>query len=75
MLDYLDELKIADETIVIYTTDNGQHFNGWPDGDNTPFRGEKNTNWKGGYRVSAGIRWPGVIPEGQKTIEMAAHLD
>ena len=75
LLDTLDELEIADNTIVVYTTDNGPHFNGWPDGGNTPFRGEKNTNWEGGYRVPAGVRWPGVIPEGQKTIEMAAHLD
>ncbi|MEP5089484.1 MAG: arylsulfatase [Paracoccaceae bacterium] len=75
MLDLLDELDIADNTIVIYSTDNGPHFNAWPDGGNTPFRGEKNTNWEGGYRVPAGVRWPGKIPEGQKTIEMAAHLD
>ena len=75
LLDVLDEMGIADNTLVIYTTDNGPHFNAWPDGGNTPFRGEKNTNWEGGYRVPAGVRWPGVIPEGQKTIEMAAHLD
>jgi arylsulfatase len=75
LLDLLDELGIADNTMVIYTTDNGPNFNTWPDGGNTPFRGEKNTNWEGGYRVPAGVRWPGVIPKGQKTIEMAAHLD
>ncbi|WP_395175645.1 arylsulfatase [Roseibium alexandrii] len=75
LLDVLDELGIAENTMVVYTTDNGPHFNAWPDGGNTPFRGEKNTNWEGGYRVPAGVRWPGVIPEGQKTIEMTAHLD
>ena len=62
LLDKLDELGIADNTIVIYTTDNGAETFTWPDGGTTPFRGEKNTNWEGGYRVPALIRWPGQVP-------------
>ena len=58
----LDELGIADNTIVIYTTDNGAETFSWPDGGTTVFRGEKNTNWEGGYRVPALIRWPGPVP-------------
>ena len=61
LLDRLDELGIADNTIVIYTTDNGAETFSWPDGGTTPFRGEKNTNWEGGYRVPALIRWPGPV--------------
>ena len=64
LLDKLDQLGIADDTIVIYTTDNGPHYNMWPDGAITPFRGEKNTNWEGGFRVPAMVRWPGKIPAG-----------
>jgi arylsulfatase len=64
LLDKLDELGIADNTIVIYTTDNGAEAMSWPDGGTTPFRGEKNTNWEGGYRVPALIKWPGVIEPG-----------
>lgn len=64
LLKMLDDLKIADNTIVIYTTDNGPHFNMWPDGGITPFRGEKNTNWEGGYRVPCVMRWPGKIEGG-----------
>ncbi len=75
LLDTLDELGIADNTIVVYTTDNGPHFNAWPDGGNTPFRGEKNTNWEGGYRVPAAVRWPARIAPGGVSIELAAHLD
>lgn len=59
LLDYLDELGITDNTIVVYTTDNGPHLNQWPDAAMTPFRGEKNTNWEGGYRVPMLARWPG----------------
>ena len=55
----LDELGIADNTIVFYSTDNGPHTNTWPDAAMTPFRGEKNTNWEGGWRVPAMVRWPG----------------
>ena len=64
MLDKLDELGIADDTIVMYSTDNGPHYNAWPDGGITPFRSEKNTNWEGAYRVPAFYRWPGHIPAG-----------
>ena len=62
LLKKLDDLGIANNTIVIYTTDNGAETFSWPDGGTTPFRGEKNTNWEGGYRVPAMIRWPGVVP-------------
>ena len=64
ILDKIDELGIADNTIVIYTTDNGPHQNTWPDAGTTPFRSEKNTNWEGAYRVPALIRWPGQIEPG-----------
>jgi arylsulfatase A-like enzyme len=63
-LDLLDELGIADKTLVHYSTDNGPHYNTWPDAAATPFFGEKNTNWEGGWRVPALMRWPGVIPAG-----------
>jgi arylsulfatase A-like enzyme len=62
LLKKLDDLGIADNTIVIYTTDNGAETFSWPDGGTTPFRGEKNSNWEGGYRVPAMIRWPGLVP-------------
>ena len=61
LLKKLDDLGIADNTIVIYTTDNGAETFSWPDGGTTPFRGEKNTNWEGGYRVPAMVRWPGMV--------------
>ena len=64
-LDLLDELGIADETFVFYSTDNGPHLNSWPDAAMTPFRGEKNTNWEGGWRVPAMVRWPSKIAAGQ----------
>jgi arylsulfatase A-like enzyme len=64
MLDKLDELGIADNTIVMYSTDNGPHFNSWPDAAITPFRSEKNTNWEGGWRVPAFLRWPVKIKAG-----------
>ena len=60
ILKALDDLGIANDTIVIYTTDNGPHENSWPDGGTTPFRSEKNTNWEGAYRVPCLIRWPGT---------------
>ncbi|MEM6692657.1 MAG: sulfatase-like hydrolase/transferase, partial [Planctomycetota bacterium] len=63
-LDALDELGIADNTIVHYSTDNGPHYNTWPDAAATPFRGEKNTNWEGGWRVPCALRWPGVVGPG-----------
>jgi len=61
LLKKLDDLGIAENTIVIYTTDNGAEAFSWPDGGTTPFRGEKNTNWEGGYRVPALVRWPGLV--------------
>jgi arylsulfatase len=75
LLDKLDELGIADNTIVVYTTDNGPHCNAWPDGGITPFRGEKNTNWEGGFRVPGMVRWPARIKPGQVSNEIMAHLD
>jgi arylsulfatase len=64
LLKKLDDLGIADNTMVVYTTDNGAELMTWPDGGSTPFRGEKATNWEGGYRVPTLIRWPGVIKPG-----------
>ena len=61
LLTTLDELGIADDTIVMYSTDNGPHMNSWPDAGMTPFRNEKNSNWEGAYRVPAMVRWPGHI--------------
>jgi arylsulfatase A-like enzyme len=74
-LDKLDELGIADNTIVFYSTDNGPHYNTWPDAAATPFRGEKNTNWEGGWRVPAMVRWPGKIPAGVWSNEIVHHMD
>ena len=75
VLKVLDDLKIADNTFVMYSTDNGPHMNSWPDGAMTPFRSEKNTNWEGAYRVPAMVRWPGRIKPGQVSNEIVAHLD
>ena len=75
VLKALDDLKIADNTFVMYSTDNGPHMNSWPDGAMTPFRSEKNTNWEGAYRVPGMVRWPGKIKPGQVSNEMVAHLD
>jgi arylsulfatase len=74
-LDLLDELGIADDTMVFYSTDNGPHYNTWPDAASTPFRGEKNTNWEGGWRVPAMVRWPGRIEPGSVTNEIVHHMD
>jgi len=74
-LDKLDELGIADNTIVFYSTDNGPHMNTWPDAGMTPFWGEKNTQWEGGWRVPAMVRWPGQIPEGEVSNEIVHHMD
>ncbi len=71
----LDELGIADETLVFYSTDNGPHMNTWPDAAMTPFRGEKNTNWEGGWRVPAMVRFPGRIAEGSVSNEIMHHMD
>ena len=64
LLKKLDDLGIADNTIIIYSTDNGAEAFSWPDGGTTPFHGEKDTTWEGGYRVPLIIRWPGVIKPG-----------
>ena len=74
-LDLLDELGIADDTLVLYSTDNGVHLNTWPDAGMTPFRGEKNTNWEGGWRVPAMVRWPGRIEPGAVSNEIMHHMD
>jgi arylsulfatase A-like enzyme len=74
-LDKLDELGIADNTVVFYSTDNGPHYNTWPDAAATPFRGEKNTNWEGGWRVPSMVRWPGRIKPGQWNNEIVHHMD
>jgi arylsulfatase len=71
----LDELKIADNTVVFYSTDNGPHMNSWPDAAMTPFRGEKNTNYEGGWRVPAAVRWPGKIKAGSVSNEIMHHMD
>jgi len=75
VLKAIDDAGITDDTIVIYTTDNGPHMNSWPDGAMTPFRGEKNTNWEGAYRVPAMIRWPGRIKPGTVSNEIVSGLD
>jgi arylsulfatase A-like enzyme len=75
LLDRLDSLGITDNTIVIYSTDNGPHMNTWPDGAMTPFRSEKNTNWEGAFRVPEMIRWPGKIPAGVISNEIVSHHD
>ncbi|GAB5450426.1 MAG: arylsulfatase [Halioglobus sp.] len=75
LLNKLDDLGITDNTIVIYSTDNGPHYNQWPDAAITPFRGEKNTNWEGGFRVPAMVRWPGKIQSGQISNALMSHLD
>jgi len=71
----LDDLGIADNTIVFYSTDNGPHMNTWPDAAMTPFRGEKNTNWEGGWRVPSMVRWPGKIAAGSISNEIMHHMD
>jgi arylsulfatase len=75
LLDLLDELGIADNTIVHYSTDNGPHMNTWPDAAWSPFRGEKNTNWEGGWRVPSAVRWPGNIEAGTVSNEIMHHMD
>ena len=75
LLDTLDRLGIADNTIVHYSTDNGPHMNTWPDAAMTPFRGEKNTNWEGGWRVPSMVRWPGKIEAGSVSNEIMHHMD
>ena len=75
LLGLLDELGIADNTIVFYSTDNGPHYNTWPDAGTTPFRSEKNSNWEGAYRVPAFVRWPGHFPAGVTLNGIVAHED
>ena len=75
MLTQLDELDIAENTIVMYSTDNGVHYNTWPDGGITPYRSEKNSNWEGAYRVPAMVRWPGKIEAGTVSNSIMSHLD
>jgi len=75
LLKVLDDLGIADNTIVVYSTDNGPHMNSWPDGAMTPFRSEKNTNWEGAFRVPCVVRWPGVIKPGTISNELMSHND
>ena len=75
LLDKLKELGLDGNTIVMYSTDNGAEKFTWPDGGQSPFRGEKNTNWEGGYRVPCAIRWPGVIKPGSVFNDVLAHED
>ena len=75
ILKKLEDLKIADNTIVIITTENGAEVMSWPDGGTTPFRGEKNTNWEGAYRVPFVIRWPGTVKPGTVVNDICAHED
>ncbi len=75
LLKKLDELGIADNTIVFYSTDNGPHYNTWPDAAATPFRGEKNSNWEGGWRVPAMVRWPGHIKPDTVSNDVMHHMD
>jgi len=75
VLQALDDLGMEDDTIVMYSTDNGPHMNSWPDGAMTPFRNEKNSNWEGAYRVPCMIKWPGHIKPGSVSNEIVAHLD
>ena len=75
MLGKLDELGITENTIVLYSTDNGPHYNSWPDAGITPFRSEKNTNWEGGWRVPIFVRWPSRIKPGLVLNDLASHQD
>ena len=75
VLKALDEAGVADNTFVMYSTDNGPHMNSWPDGAMTPFRNEKNSNWEGAYRVPCMVRWPDKIKPGTVSNEIVSHLD
>jgi arylsulfatase A-like enzyme len=75
LLRLLDELGLADDTFVMYSTDNGPHMNSWPDAGMTPFRNEKNSNWEGAFRVPCVMRWPGKISAGVVTNDIGSHLD
>jgi arylsulfatase len=75
LLKLVDDLGIADNTIVYYSTDNGPHYNAWPDAGTTPFRSEKNSNWEGAYRVPAFVRWTGKFPAGVTLNGIVSHED
>jgi arylsulfatase A-like enzyme len=75
LLDLVDKLGIAEDTFVMYSTDNGPHMNSWPDGGMTPFRSEKDTNWEGAFRVPELVRWTGKIPAGVVSNEIVQHHD
>jgi arylsulfatase len=75
VLDLLDKLGLADNTLFFYSTDNGPHMNSWPDAGMTPFRNEKNSNWEGAFRVPAMVRWPGHIKAGSVSNDIISHLD
>jgi arylsulfatase len=75
LLSLVDELRIANDTIVVYSTDNGAHMNTWPDGAMTPFRNEKNSNWEGAFRIPLLVRWPGKIPAGAVSNEIVQQHD
>ena len=75
LLQLVDDLKLSDDTIVMYSTDNGPHYNTWPDAGTTPFHGEKNSNWEGAFRVPAFVRWPGHFPAGVTLNGIVSHED
>ncbi|MCB1039273.1 MAG: sulfatase-like hydrolase/transferase, partial [Acidimicrobiales bacterium] len=75
VLDEIDRLGIAEDTIVMYSTDNGPHMNSWPDAGMTPFRNEKNSNWEGAYRVPCVVRWPGTFRSGEVLNGIVSHND
>ena len=75
LLKLIDDLGLANDTIVQYSTDNGPHYNTWPDAGTTPFRGEKNSNWEGAYRVPCFVRWPGHFPAGVTLNGIVSHED
>jgi arylsulfatase len=75
LLKLMDELGIANDTIVQYSTDNGPHYNTWPDAGTMPFRSEKNSNWEGAYRVPCFVRWPGHFPAGETLNGIVSHED
>ena len=75
LLKLIDDLGLADNTIVQYSTDNGPHYNTWPDAGTTPFRGEKNSNWEGAFRVPCFVRWPGHFPAGTTLNGIVSHED
>jgi arylsulfatase len=75
VLDLIDEVGIAEDTFVMYSTDNGPHMNTWPDGAMTPFRSEKDTNWEGAFRIPMLVRWPGHVPAGHVSNDIVQHHD